>query len=237
MPLLDDFSNEVVKHVKFKFDRDDIKQELNDHMEDMLDEFMSENIEKETAEKMVIDCMGNPDEIGEELNKEHNPVIGWIWAVSRVIAIILIILSILPVLDVGIMTVLSVFSGYSTDRSKDEIVYEIKPDDKFLIDDTYVKIDEVILYNDNDVEIRYKTWNRPFSRSIIWSFDIGIKCVTDDLNTRYTASSGSSSGGIVSKHVMTIENFNTKAKKLIINYDYNGRKIYSEIPLNGGDGQ
>ena len=36
---------------------------------------------------------------------------------------------------------------------------------------------------------------------------------------------------------MTIENFNTKAKKLIINYDYNGRKIYSEIPLNGGDGQ
>lgn len=237
MPLLDDFSNEVVKHVKFKFDRDDIKQELNDHMEDMLDEFMSENIERETAEKMVIDCMGNPDEIGEELNKEHNPVIGWIWAVSRVIAIILIILSILPVLNVGIMTVLSVFSGYSTDRSKDEIVYEIKPDDKFLIDDTYVKIDEVILYNDNDVEIRYKTWNRPFSRSIIWSFDLGIKCVTDDLNTRYTASSGSSSSGIVSKHVMTIENFNKKAKKLIINYDYNGRKIYSEIPLNGGDGQ
>ena len=237
MPLLDDFSNEVVKHVKFKFDRDDIKQELNDHMEDMLDEFMSENIERETAEKMVIDCMGNPDEIGEELNKEHNPVIGWIWAVSRVIAIILIILSILPVLNVGIMTVLSVFSGYSTDRSKDEIVYEIKPDDKFLIDDTYVKIDEVILYNDNDVEIRYKTWNRPFSRSIIWSFDFGIKCVTDDLNTRYTASSGSSSSGIVSKHVMTIENFNTKAEKLIINYDYNGRKIYSEIPINGGDGQ
>ena len=50
MPLLDDFSNKVVQHVKFKFDRDDIKQELNDHMEDMLYEFMSENIERETAE-------------------------------------------------------------------------------------------------------------------------------------------------------------------------------------------
>lgn len=237
MPLLDDFSNEVVKHVKFKFDRDDIKQELNDHMEDMLDEFMSENIEREMAEKMVIDCMGNPDEIGEELNREHNPIIGWIWAVSRVIAIVLIILSILPVLNIGIMTALSVFSGYSTDRNKDEIVSEIKSDDKFLIDDTYVKIDEVILYNDNELEIRYKTWNKPFSRSIVWSFDIGINCVTDDLNTKYTASSGSSSSGIVSKHVMTIENFNTKAKKIIINYDYNGRKIHSEIPINGGDGQ
>ena len=70
---------------------------------------------------MVIDCMGNPDEIGEELNREHNPIIGWIWAVSRVIAIVLIILSILPVLNIGIMTVISVFSGYSTDRSKDEL--------------------------------------------------------------------------------------------------------------------
>lgn len=237
MPLLDDFSNEVVKHVKFKFDRDDIKQELNDHMEDMLDEFMSENIEKETAEKMVIDCMGNPDEIGEELNKEHNPVIGWIWAVSRVIAIILIILSILPVLNIGIMTVLSVFSGYSTDRNKDEIVYEIKTDDKFLIDDTYVKIDELIVYDDNSFELRYKTWNKPFSRSIQWSFDIGIKCVTDDLNTRYKSSSGSSSGGSVSKHVLTIDNLNPNAEKIIINYDYNGRKIYSEIPLNGGERQ
>ena len=129
------------------------------------------------------------------------------------------------------------FRAIAQTETKMKLFRKIKSDDKFLIDDTYVKIDEVILYNDNELEIRYKTWNKPFSRSIVWSFDIGINCVTDDLNTRYTASSGSSSSGIVSKHVMTIENFNTKAEKLIINYDYNGRKIYSEIPLNGGDGQ
>ena len=64
--LWDEYLNKVVSHVKFKYDRKEIKWELEEHMEDMYDDFISDGMNEEDAKKAVIDCMGDADEIGKE---------------------------------------------------------------------------------------------------------------------------------------------------------------------------
>ena len=234
--LWDEYLNKVISHVKFKYDRKEIKWELEEHMEDMYDDFISEGMSKEDAEKAVVDCMGDADEIGKELNEAHNRILGNVWRISRIIAIILIILSILPVFVTCLTVIFSLFSSYSYFYDKSQIVSSVKVNQTEKLDDMYLKLEEVILYDNNCVELHYKTWYQPFSSSIRWTFDISSDDITDDLGTEYNGYSGGSSAGIVSKHNMVIDGFPKDATKLIIDYNYCGRKMYFEVPLREGDG-
>lgn len=234
--LWDEYLNKVISHVKFKYDRKEIKWELEEHMEDMYDDFISEGMSKEDAEKAVVDCMGDADEIGKELNEAHNRILGNVWRISRIIAIILILLSILPVFVTCLTVIFSLFSSYSYSYDKSRIISRVEVNQTEKLDDMYLKLEEVILYDNNCVELHYKTWYQPFSSSIRWTFDISSDDITDDLGTEYNGYSGGSSAGIVSKHNMVIGGFPKDATKLIIDYDYCGRKMYFEVPLREGDG-
>lgn len=236
LPKNSEFIKRVLSHVKFKYDHSDISRELEEHMEDMYEDFLSEGMEEEAAVKMTETCMGDPDEIGEAINKEHSPLLGWLWRVSQAVLVFFIILSIVPVFNTALMAVYTVFSDYSlAERPPEEIVCRVKRDDIVRLDDMYFKLEEVLLYTDNSAEIRYKTWYRPFSDSIRWSFSLG-RCITDDIGNEYWNGSGGNSAGFITKNYELIENFSSEAKTLIIDYDYNGRKIYIEVPLREGDG-
>lgn len=239
MPLPDnllwnEYLNKVLSHVKFKYDRKEIKWELEEHMEDMYDDFISDGMNEEDAKKAVIDCMGDADEIGKELNEAHNRLLGNVWRISRIIAVILILLSILPVFMTVLTAIFSIFSSYSYSYDKSRIVSRVEVNQTEKIDDMYLKLEEVILYDNDCVELHYKTWYQPFSDSVRWTFDISTDYVTDDLGTEYFGSSGSSSAGIISKHSTVIEGFPKEAKTLIIDYNYYGRKMYFEVPLREG---
>ena len=54
------------------------------------------------------------------------------------------------------------------------------------------------------------------------------------MGTQYSDSSGGSSAGLISRHYLIVEGFSPEAEKVIINYDYDGRKIYIEVPLKAG---
>lgn len=240
MPLPDnllwnEYLNKVLSHVKFKYDRKEIKWELEEHMEDMYDDFISDGMNEEDAKKAVIDCMGDADEIGKELNEAHNRLLGNVWRISRIIAVILILLSILPVFMTVLTAIFSIFSSYSYSYDKSRIVSRVEVNQTEKLDDMYLKLEEVILYDNDCVELHYKTWYQPFSDSIRWTFNIGSNDITDNLGTEYNGSSGGSSAGIISKHSTVIDGFPKEAKILIIDYEHYDRKMYFEVPLREGD--
>lgn len=69
----------VMREIHFAPDRKKIRQELLEHMEDRMEEYL----EQETAaEARVLASMGDPVEVGRELNRQHKPWLGWLWLAS-----------------------------------------------------------------------------------------------------------------------------------------------------------
>lgn len=73
----------VIKHVKFPFDRKEIAKELNSHIEELESFYLETNIGHDEAQKLAVDEMGDSMEIGNALNNVHKPILGWLWIASK----------------------------------------------------------------------------------------------------------------------------------------------------------
>lgn len=94
LPKKDKFLKEVLSCVKFPFDRDNIKSELDSHIVEKIDHYIAQGYDNETAEQLSINDMGDAKEIGTALNKQHNPFLGYVWMLTNVAVILLIIVNI-----------------------------------------------------------------------------------------------------------------------------------------------
>ena len=227
----DKFINEVISYIKFPFDREDIRKELEDHILDKMEYYDSRGIDKVTAEELTLRDMGNPKEIGIALNREHNFVLGWIYKITNALVTIFLIIT---VFTVGISLISTIFSGNPAKHiSKEDIVYDIKVNEKVKIDDRVIKFKNVIYEKNGDLNIIYEYYDtKPLGMG--WSLG-SIGTIRDNLGNEYFVSSGSSSGGIVTKGISTISNFSDKIDTLIIEYDMYNRYYKVEIPLKTGD--
>ncbi len=228
----DDFIKKVLGHVKFIFDHEAIREELEEHMEDMAEEFKEEGMDAKEAMAAVVLHMGDPDEIGEQLNKAHKPLLGTVWLLSKTAAIIMIVITCLSLVMSGVGLINNLTDDYDIDkRYYGDVLYTVDVGEKFKIDDLNIVIDELIYYEKGAMEIRYRTWDDPFSKSINWTFNFNYECFTDEDGNKYLSGGGGGGGGPISRYQSYIEGFPYDAEKFIVNYDYHGRKIYCEIPL------
>ncbi|MDD4844650.1 MAG: permease prefix domain 1-containing protein [Anaerotignum sp.] len=179
VPDWEEYLKQVLSHVKFKYDHNSIYFELQNHMEDRYEDFITEGMEEDEAQKAVLACMGDADEIGEELNQAHSPVLGWIWRILKDVLIVLIIINILPMFSLVLTSVISIFDMYRV-KNDSPLVYTIDVDYKEKVYDTTYMIDKILYYEDNTLEIRYATWTNPFSDSIKWNHSLGIQHVYVD---------------------------------------------------------
>lgn len=228
---IEEFLDETVSYVKFVLDRYEIRLELRDHMMDKLDYYVGSGNDVEDAEKLTIKDMGDPKEIGVELNKQHNPIIGWIWKISQIAVIIFMIINIFTVGAIGLIPI---FSTSEVNRiPKDDIVYRINLDEKVQIDNRVIKITNIIYEKNGDMNIFYKDYEKGFLGGG-WSLGY-LGTIKDDLGNEYKGYSGSSSAGMVSKSRRTIRKFSKDANTLIIDHDLYNRKFTIEIPLKTGE--
>lgn len=79
-----EFLSIVRKQIRFVFDRDKIEDELKQHLADSIEDLIEEGFSWQDAERIAVEQMGNPKEVGQLLNREHNPILGYLWAISRV---------------------------------------------------------------------------------------------------------------------------------------------------------
>lgn len=56
--LFENYIKAVTSHVKFRFDRRAIGQELREHMEDLYEDLLSQDIDEEQAAQLTVDYMG-----------------------------------------------------------------------------------------------------------------------------------------------------------------------------------
>lgn len=232
MPSLkkEKFLKEILSYIKFPFDRSDIKSELENHISDKIDYYAVQGYDIEAAEQLAVKDMGDARVIGIELNKQHNPFLGWLWKITNVMVFLFAIWNIFII---GTSIIVSfLFTNPLNDIPKSEIVYKIHVDKKVKLDDTVIHFTDVVYEKNGDMNILYeyydtKLWGTGWS---LWS----IGNITDNLGNTYFAGSSSSSSGIKSRYIRTVNNFSREADTLIISYDNYNRKYRVEIPLQTG---
>ena len=85
--------NIAVGEIRFKPDREAVRQELQEHFEDKTADLMRifPDMSEEEAVERALSQMGDPKEIGVELAKIHKPWWGYIWKATHVIASVLVV--------------------------------------------------------------------------------------------------------------------------------------------------
>ncbi len=157
------YLNDVVSHVRFAFDRRKIRQELAEHMEDLYEDLLSQDIDEEQATELTVDYMGDSAELGKELDKVHNPVLGYVWLTLGIICIVVAAKTAFGLLDTGI----GIAKGYFAEvrpASASEVVYTISLDVEKKVYDYTLYIDKIVYYEDGMMEVDYATWRNPFSQ-------------------------------------------------------------------------
>lgn len=226
----EEFLGDVVSYVRFKFDREEIKLELRDHILDAIDYYKDQGYELKEAEEKALEDMGDAKEIGIGLDRAHNFLLGWIWRISRIGVISLLIINIFIISSLILPSIFST-SGVK-DIAKEDIVYQIDLDERVEIDNRVIEVTNVIYEKNGDMNIFYKNYEKGLFGG--WSLgNLGL--IKDDLGNEYFSGGGYSSGGIITRSRRTIKDFSKDAKMLIIDYDAYNRKYRIEIPLKTGE--
>ena len=227
----DNFLDDTVKHVRFFFDRSEIRKELNDHMDDMYEDMIENGVSEKDAVRLVVEYMGDSAEIGKELDKEHKPWIGWLWIATRFVAVMLFVMVIGEAVSFGVSAAGFIFDDneYSSDGM---LVYEMDIDESFRLDDDTITLDKIWYYDNGDMVVKYKRIRDFGSNAVDWSFGLHAASFTDENGTQYLGGGGYSRGSVLGDTgFLTINDFPYESDMLILDYNYNGRKMYAEIPL------
>jgi len=80
----------VLKEVKFHYDHQEIEKELETHIYERSQYLQAKGMAAESAETEAVQRMGDPQEMGRELNKAHNPWVGYVWLASCIFAFCLV---------------------------------------------------------------------------------------------------------------------------------------------------
>lgn len=72
-----EYLNKICEQIKYKPVREEILKEIEDHINDIKEDFIKDGANETTAEIKAINQMGNAEEIGRKLNKIHKPKLDW----------------------------------------------------------------------------------------------------------------------------------------------------------------
>lgn len=80
----------ATRGIRFGPDRKAVRAELYAHLEDKQADLrrIFPDISPEEAERRAVESMGDPEELGKELAKIHKPWLGYLWVVSRWMAVL-----------------------------------------------------------------------------------------------------------------------------------------------------
>lgn len=156
----DTYIREVTSHVKFPFDRRAIGQELREHMEDLYEDLLAQDIDEEQAAQLTVDYMGDSEELGKELNEVHHPLWGWIWLVTRWMAGLCVVTLVLWGIIQGIYFGETYFR--QIEHKSENVVYTISPVLEAQLYGSKVQIEEIRYFDDGTLEYTYHIHQNPW---------------------------------------------------------------------------
>lgn len=87
------YIGKVLNHIHYKKLHTRIYEELSTHLDDMYEDFSSTRDDEEEITRKVLEEMGNPDELGKELQEIHKSVLLRVKILKTIFCIILIMLT------------------------------------------------------------------------------------------------------------------------------------------------
>ena len=149
------FLQKVRRQIHYVFARNEIENELDQHLQDSVESLVEEGLSWEEAEKQAILQMGDPVEIGKQLNKEHNPVMGYLMVLTR-IALVLLIYPVLTGVYAGVSALLVMASPMEV------LDWEEKHEINLNLDTPmhYVTFDELYLLENGNHCVTYRTYQK-----------------------------------------------------------------------------
>lgn len=226
----DKFLDEIIKYIRFPFDRADIREELKDHINDKIEDYIDQGIDFDEAETMAVSNMGDAEIIGKALNKEHNPFVGWMLGITNVILVILVIITGYVVIVTSFMSIFGLVDV--NDTPKEDIVYEMKVDEKVQIDDRVIHFTKLVYDKEGSMNIYYRSYDKRLWGSG-WNVN-SIGSIYDESGNEYINGGGRASNGIFSNCLTSKRNFPGDSEELVIIYDSCNRYFEVRIPLPEG---
>lgn len=220
-----EYLKKVISHIRYVFVRNDIKKELDAHILDKVDYYIKEGKGFAEAEQQAIADMGDPHIVGKQLNREHSPLLGYLFYISRIIVILLLILNIVPLFSI----VGSVLSDNieELEPTTNNILYEKQFDKKVEIDNFTIRFKKIVYDDKNNLYLYFDQYEKGIIKNIYTQLDLGV--LKDEKGNLYSDYSISSNGGIITKSLLKIENFPKDKSKLLIDYDKFNREYKAEF--------
>ena len=230
-----EYTKEINRHVKFKYDHEEIRDEYLEHMEDMHEFYVGSGVDESLAKYQVLADMGDPEDLGRVLNEIHNPLLGWVWRMSRWLLILLIVLAIYPAIVMFGSSAICLVQPYEEISVSAPLVNEIDIREFRSLDNEVYYFDKLERYEDGTVIIYWIAVANPFDRATIWHAYLPGGGFFDEKGNQYDASGqGSGNAGYAKKGVHTIKEFPKSAETLIYDFHNGSRRVYVEVPLGGG---
>lgn len=182
-----EYLQRVRKHILYVFDRNSIEQELAQHLQDSMDDLWEAGYSKEEAERLAVEYMGSPDEVGKQLNKEHHPVLGYAWLASVVLLIVLVF----PTLgSVGhaIHMAMKTITPITIENSVE--TYPLNMD--LELSTHKVRLDNICVNEKGDYYLTYRAWTKYSYSRAGWSSELFYP---QDSSGKYLGQSSFSSSG------------------------------------------
>lgn len=156
-----EFLETVKKQVLYIYDRQNIGYELSEHIDDSARDIMEEEgLSYDEAVDIAIKQMGNPVEIGKQLNKAHHPLLGYLLLAAK----IYLLFNVLPMIVIGFVLISDSFKllfPYTLQNT--ETIVKIH--EKVEMPTHYISIDNVC-YKDGKHYLTYRTRKKyNYSRS------------------------------------------------------------------------
>ena len=260
-PQFNEFCGRVCRRVRFRPDRAAITAELTAHLEDHMDALVARGFPPETAARQAVAAMGDPEEIGKELDKSHSPLLGWFQICFRIavwgLAVLVLLFTLPQVGAIAEDLTAPLQDGghldeFLTQNDEYDIVADLNPGAVWHYEGYTFSIPRalVVRASDGSLSLHYavKAVHRnPWHKNpVFWDW----LWAEDDLGNTYSSygqvvpfqfsavrSSGTSTRWypFVSYYSMWVDRLDPAAEKLTLRFDrYGENAIYLTLSLKGG---
>lgn len=187
----EEYLRQVRKQIHYIFDRDSIEEELKEHLEDSIQDFVEQGFSYEKAEEQAVLQMGDPMETGKLLNKEHQPIIGYLYTLSKIF-IVLLVIPLFLTLVVNLSILMENAQPVVTPNSVSH--YSVNMD--FEISTHRIRLDNICLQEDGTYSLTFRMWKKLSYSRAGWSSGCFLIEGTD--GERLDDGGGSSGNGLFS---------------------------------------
>lgn len=96
---VEEYLKTVTEQIRCKQAREAVREEMEGHLEDQMEECIKDGMSREAAEKFAVEQMGDPVEVGISLDRVHKPKVAWS---------MIVLIAFLSVLGMGVQYFISI---------------------------------------------------------------------------------------------------------------------------------